>query len=83
MSQVLIAGREARKHPLWLQLEDLRETLEVTNPMREPGRALDLGKEIVQVKDALVSNNIVDVLKYEPFHMVMPRNLRAKGGRLK
>jgi hypothetical protein len=55
----------------------------VTNPMREPGRALDLGKEIVQVKDALVSNNIVDVLKYEPFHMVMPRNLRAKGGRLK
>jgi len=83
MSQVLIAGREARKHPLWLQLEDLRETLEVTNPLREPERAINLGKEIVQVKDTLISNNIVDVLKYEPFCMVMPRSLRAKGGRLK
>ncbi len=82
MSEVLVAGREARKHPLWLRLEDLRESLEVTNPLREPERALNLGEEIRGLKDTLISNNIVDVLKYEPWHMVMPRYLRAKGGRL-
>ena len=82
MSQVLIAGKEARKHPLWLRLVDLSESLEVTNPLREPERALNLGEEIRGLKDTLVSNNIVDVLKYEPWHMVVPRSLGAKGGRL-